>query len=78
MFICYGGDLDGQVIKKEGTTLKASEINPEFTSEYYRQPIKLSGGNGKYYYCWIETNYPFSKACNSLFQLVREKNDSDS
>ncbi|MDH0032566.1 MULTISPECIES: hypothetical protein [unclassified Acinetobacter] len=77
MYICYGGDLDGQVIKKEGMTLKASEINPDFTSEYYKQLIMQSGSKNKYY-CWIETNYPFSEACDNLFQLVKSKNGFDS
>ncbi|MDC5295847.1 hypothetical protein OHW89_16405 [Acinetobacter baumannii] len=37
MNICVGGELDGQVIEKEGRLLKASEIDPTFTTEYYKQ-----------------------------------------
>ncbi|HGH1366388.1 hypothetical protein [Acinetobacter baumannii] len=37
MFICVGGELDGQKIEKEGRLLKASDIDPSFTTEYYKQ-----------------------------------------
>ncbi|MFL9560877.1 hypothetical protein [Acinetobacter baumannii] len=37
MNICVGGELDGQVIEKEGRLLKASDINPSFQTEYYKQ-----------------------------------------
>ncbi|OTU00145.1 hypothetical protein CAT67_11480 [Acinetobacter baumannii] len=37
MNICVGGELDGQKIEKEGRLLKASEIDPTFTTEYYKQ-----------------------------------------
>lgn len=33
MNICVGGELDGQKIEKEGRLLKASEIDPTFTTE---------------------------------------------
>lgn len=37
MFICVGGDLDGQKIEKEGRLLKASDIDQSYTTEYYKQ-----------------------------------------
>ncbi|EPF6052207.1 hypothetical protein L5R14_003313 [Acinetobacter baumannii] len=37
MNICVGGELDGQMIEKEGRLLKASDIAPSFTTEYYKQ-----------------------------------------
>lgn len=37
MNICVGGELGGQVIEKEGRLLKASDIAPNFTTEYYKQ-----------------------------------------
>ncbi|MFW1842335.1 hypothetical protein ACG9YY_05180 [Acinetobacter pittii] len=37
MNICIGGELDGQVIEKERRLLKASDIDPTFTTEYYKQ-----------------------------------------
>ncbi len=30
MYICVGGELDGQKIEKEGRLFKASEIDPSF------------------------------------------------
>ncbi|XZT78421.1 hypothetical protein ACT4WW_07670 [Acinetobacter baumannii] len=37
MNICVGGELDGQTIEKEGRLLKASDLDPSFTTEYYKQ-----------------------------------------
>lgn len=37
MNICVGGELDGQKIEKEGRLLKASDLDPSFTTEYYKQ-----------------------------------------
>ncbi|MDH2566764.1 hypothetical protein QDT73_05245 [Acinetobacter baumannii] len=37
MNICVGGELDGQTIEKEGRLLKASDIDPSFKTEYYKQ-----------------------------------------
>ncbi|MDC4548865.1 hypothetical protein OHV46_15720 [Acinetobacter baumannii] len=37
MNICVGGELDGQVIEKEGRLLKASDIDSSFNTEYYKQ-----------------------------------------
>ncbi|RSP90792.1 hypothetical protein EA716_18820 [Acinetobacter baumannii] len=37
MNICVGGELDGHVIEKEGKLLKASDIDPSFKTEYYKQ-----------------------------------------
>lgn len=33
-------NLAGQVIEKEGRLLKASDIAPNFTTEYYKQIFK--------------------------------------
>ncbi|ARG38373.1 hypothetical protein [Acinetobacter baumannii] len=35
MFV--GGELNGQKIEKEWRLLKASDIDPSFTTEYYKQ-----------------------------------------
>ncbi|WP_159137759.1 hypothetical protein [Acinetobacter pittii] len=37
MNLCVGGELDGQKIEKEGRLLKASDLNPSFKTEYYKQ-----------------------------------------
>ncbi|HHP8058176.1 TPA: hypothetical protein ACSIVU_003452 [Acinetobacter baumannii] len=37
MNICVCGELDGQKIEKEGRLLKASDIDPSFKTEYYKQ-----------------------------------------
>ncbi|QCP39399.1 hypothetical protein [Acinetobacter baumannii] len=50
MNICVGGDLDGQVIEKEGRLLKASEIDPSFETEYYKQIFNRDNFN---YQFWL-------------------------
>ncbi|OBA12116.1 hypothetical protein A9988_09875 [Acinetobacter calcoaceticus] len=37
MNFCVGGELDGQKIEKEGRQLRASDIDPSYTTEYYKQ-----------------------------------------
>ncbi|MFX5295251.1 hypothetical protein ABTD24_00885 [Acinetobacter baumannii] len=37
MYICVGGELDGQKIEKEGRLLQASDIDLSFKTEYYKQ-----------------------------------------
>ena len=37
MNICVGGELDGQKIEKEGRLLQASDLDPSFKTEYYKQ-----------------------------------------
>ncbi len=38
MYICIGGDLDGEVVNnREGTFFEASEIDPGKQSTYNRQ-----------------------------------------
>lgn len=37
MNICVGGDLDGQKIDKDVKTFKSSEIDPSYTTVYYKQ-----------------------------------------
>lgn len=37
MTLCVGGELDGQEIEKDVKLFKASEIDPSFKTEYYKQ-----------------------------------------
>ncbi len=50
MNICVGGELDGQMIEKEGRLLKASEIDPSFETEYYKQIFNRDNFN---YQFWL-------------------------
>lgn len=45
-----GGELDGQMIEKEGRLLKASEIDPSFETEYYKQIFNRDNFN---YQFWL-------------------------
>ncbi|MDC5205322.1 hypothetical protein OHW58_14360 [Acinetobacter baumannii] len=50
MNICVGGELDGKTIEKEGRLLKASDIDPSFKTEYYKQVFNRDNIN---YYFWL-------------------------
>ncbi|WP_394556236.1 hypothetical protein ACGTGP_03955 [Acinetobacter baumannii] len=49
MNICVGGELDGQKIEKEGRLLKASDLDPSFTTEYYKQVFNRDNINYKFW-----------------------------
>lgn len=70
MNICIGGELDGQVIKKEGRLLKASDLNPEFKTEYYKQ-LYIKGDD--IYHCWIDTTLDLGEATKKAGTLFRKK-----
>lgn len=70
MNICIGGNLDGQIIEQEGRSLKASTINSEFKSEYYKQMYIM--GDDKYH-CWIDVALDLGKATEIVGTLFRKK-----
>ncbi|KYQ83284.1 hypothetical protein AWW72_14875 [Acinetobacter sp. NRRL B-65365] len=70
MNICIGGDLDGQVIEQEGRALKASTINPEFKTEYYKQ-LYIKGDEK--YHCWLDTSMDLGEATEKASYLFRKK-----
>ncbi|WP_065712739.1 hypothetical protein, partial [Acinetobacter baumannii] len=50
MKICIGGDLNGQVVEKDVYSFKATDIDPEKSSEYFKQVYVT---NEKIYSFWI-------------------------
>ncbi|WPE82787.1 hypothetical protein SB581_07400 [Acinetobacter baumannii] len=70
MNICIGGELDGQVVEKKGRLLKASDLNPEFKTEYYKQ-LYIKGVDK--YHCWIDTTLDLGEATKKAGTLFREK-----
>lgn len=60
MFICIGGDLDGEVVNnREGTFFKASEIDTDKESTYNRQTYIIDGNTVRFWLCaelpYVET-----------------------
>ena len=70
MNICIGGDLDGQVVEKEGRLLKASDVNPEFKTEYYKQ-LYIKGDDK--YHCWLASTMDLGEATQKAGYLFRKK-----
>ncbi|WP_343620540.1 hypothetical protein [Acinetobacter proteolyticus] len=70
MYICIGGDLDGEVVtNRKSAYLKASEIDPKKTSTYKRQ-VYFVGENKCYF--WLCNELPFintSKVANRYLAL---------
>ncbi|ENX60712.1 hypothetical protein MMP64_12180 [Acinetobacter sp. ANC 5659] len=52
MFICIGGDLDGEVVpSRESTYFEASEIDPSKTSTYNRQTYIVGDNTVRFWLC---------------------------
>lgn len=52
MFICIGGDLDGEVVNnREGTFFEASEIYPGKQSTYNRQSYIVGENTYRFWLC---------------------------
>ncbi len=52
MYICIGGDLDGEVVNnREGTFYEASEIVPGKQSTYNRQSYKVGKNTYRFWLC---------------------------
>lgn len=52
MYICIGGDLDGEVVNdRVGTYFKASEIDPSKQSTYNRQSYVVEGNTYRFWLC---------------------------
>lgn len=68
MFICVGGELDGQKIKKEGRLLKASEIDPSFETEYYKQIFNRDNIN---YQLWLPVGSNLHDMSEKVLNILR-------
>ncbi|MDO7434573.1 hypothetical protein Q5X65_15670 [Acinetobacter baumannii] len=68
MNICVGGDLDGQKIEKEGRLLKASDIDPTFTTEYYKQVFNRDNINYKF---WLPIGSDLHDMSKKVLNILR-------
>lgn len=71
MFICIGGDLDGEVVTgREGTHFEANKINLEKKSTYNRQTY-IVGENT--YRFWLCAELPYSETTMIASKYLAKK-----
>lgn len=73
MYICIGGDLDGEVVNnREGTFFKASEIDTDKESTYNRQTYIIDGNTVHFWLCaelpYVETTKVANKYLEDRFR----------
>lgn len=68
MNICVGGELDGRVIEKEGKLLKASDIDPSFKTEYYKQ---IYGRSNIFYEFWLPVGSDLHEMSKLVLDILR-------
>ncbi|MBC6818179.1 hypothetical protein CKK01_11795 [Acinetobacter baumannii] len=68
MNICVGGELDGQKIEKEGRLLQASEIDPSFETEYYKQIFNRDNIN---YQFWLPLGSNLHDMSEKVLTILR-------
>lgn len=68
MNICVGGDLDGQKIEKDVKTLKASEFDPSYTTEYYQQ---IYNRDNVEYLFWLPHGSDLHDLSNKVLEILR-------
>lgn len=68
MNICMGGELDGQKIEKEGRLFKASEIDPSFETEYYKQIFNRDNVN---YQFWLPIGSDLHDMSEKVLNMLR-------
>ncbi|OTU44208.1 hypothetical protein CAT37_09215 [Acinetobacter pittii] len=71
MYICIGGDLNGEVVEgREGTFFEASVIDPSKQSTYNRQSY-IVGENT--YRFWLCAELPYMEATEIAGKHLTEK-----
>lgn len=68
MNICVGGELDGQKIEKEGRLIKASDIDPSFKTEYYKQVFNRDNIN---YHFWLPIGSDLHDMSEKVLNIIR-------
>ncbi|HCV3139954.1 TPA: hypothetical protein OV568_002424 [Acinetobacter baumannii] len=68
MNICVGGELDGRVIEKEGRLLKASDIDPSFKTEYYKQ---IYNRENVVYQFWLPVGSDLHEMSKLVLDILR-------
>lgn len=68
MNICVGDELDGQVIEKDGKLLIASDIDPSFKTEYYKQIFNRDNVN---YQFWLPIGSDLHDMSEKVLNILR-------
>ncbi|ENZ1199090.1 Uncharacterised protein [Acinetobacter baumannii] len=68
MNICVGGELDGQTIEKEGRLLKASDLDPSFTTEYYKQVFNR---DNTVFHFWLPIGSDLHDMSEKVLKILR-------
>ncbi|MEQ1067243.1 hypothetical protein ABLB96_15075 [Acinetobacter sp. XH1741] len=68
MNICVGGELDGQVIEKEGKLLKASDFDSSFETEYYKQ---IYNRDNIVYQFWLPVGSDLHEMSKLVLDILR-------
>ncbi|MCH2000355.1 hypothetical protein [Acinetobacter seifertii] len=72
MTLCVGGELDGQVIEKEGRLLKAFDIDPSFKTEYYKQ---IYNRDNVVYQFWLPVGSDLHEMSKLVLDILRAPNN---
>ncbi|MDM9639316.1 hypothetical protein [Acinetobacter nosocomialis] len=72
MNICVGGELDGQVTENEGILLKASDFDPSFKTEYYKQ---IYGRSNTFYEFWLPVGSDLHEMSKLVLDILRAPNN---
>ncbi|WP_420684130.1 hypothetical protein [Acinetobacter baumannii] len=68
MNICVSGELDGQTIEKEGRLLKASDLDPSFTTEYYKQVFNR---DNTVFHFWLPIGSDLHDMSEKVLKILR-------
>lgn len=72
MNICVGGELDGQKIEQEGRLLKASDIDPSFKTEYYKQVFNR---DNTVFHFWLPIGSDLHNMSEKVLGILRAPKD---
>ncbi|MDC4558776.1 hypothetical protein NQ760_10760 [Acinetobacter baumannii] len=72
MNICVGGELDGQKIEKEGRLLQASDIDPSFKTEYYKQVFNR---DNTVFHFWLPIGSDLHDMSEKVLGILRAPKD---
>jgi hypothetical protein len=68
--MCIGGELDDQIIEKEGKLLIASDIDLSYKTEYYKQIFNRDNIN---YHFWLPFGSDLHDMSGKVLELLRAR-----
>lgn len=67
MYVCIGGDLDGKIVERYGPHLKASVVEKDKSSKYYKQRYIFEGNE---YLFWIVYGLNFDETVQRVGDIL--------